>query len=116
MTNKKIKNKIAKVLRKYFNMSFIGSQIVAKAIVDNFSYPKKALTEDEDRLMVRLFNLTFLTGCNPKIMRVINVAIYCRSLKVKKAESYETLYCNYMVAHEIVNLKNGHHLTINAEM
>lgn len=115
MTNKKIKNKIAKVLRKNFNMSFIDSQVIAKAIVDNYNDPRKVLTEDENKLMRELFYLAFFVGWDPKIMRILNGAIDYYSLKAKKVDPYRPWYYNSIVTYEIHNLKNGHFTTTDVE-
>ena len=115
MTRKKIKNKIAKVLRNYFNISFIDSQVIAKAIIDNYDEPSKVLIANESRLMLDLFYLAFFVGWDPKIMRILNGAIDYYSLKAKKADPYKPWYYNCIVTYEITNLKNGHSITTDME-
>lgn len=115
MTRKKIKNKLAKVLRKYFNFTFVESQVIAKAMVDNFNDPSEVLLADENKLMVELFYLAFFVGWDPNIMMILNRAIYYYSLKSKRADPYKPWYYNCIVTYEICNLKTGHFITTDVD-
>ena len=57
MTQKKLAMKIAKRLRDYFDFSFIESQSIAKAMVNDFCHPEKFLTASEEHIIIVLHQL-----------------------------------------------------------
>ena len=100
MTHKKLVVKIGKVLRKYFDLSFVDSLTIAKAIVRDFDTPESFLNKDEESMIIALHQLTMIEY-NKDFVLSINYAIDSKVINIE---------CNIdsdFITYQFTNNKTG---------
>ena len=102
MTHKKLIVKIAKVLRKYFNISFIDSLNISKAIVRDFCNHYTFLNKDEESIMIALHQLLTIEY-DKQFIYAIDSAIDVAIIHSERSE--ET--CGYLITYRLLNNKTN---------
>ena len=74
MTHKELIPKIAKVLRKYFDITFIDSMYIAKAFIHYFNDPEKLISASEEDAMIAMLYLA-LTCDKSKVHPIMGTTI-----------------------------------------
>lgn len=83
MAHKKLVNKIAKILRKYFDITFIDSMYIAKAFTHYFDNPEKYISADEEDMMIAMLYLA-LTCDKSKMHPIMGTTITVKCIGIIK--------------------------------
>ena len=105
MTHKKLKNKIAKILRMYFDITFVDSMYISNVMVKDYANPEHFLNSSEEDLMRTLFQLKVLEFDNNIIVEIIQDAIGVESLGMVTTHYYND--DGYAVKLKLSNYKTG---------
>ena len=83
MKHNKLTPKIAKILRKYFDITFIDSIYIAKAFIHNFNDTEKLLSASEEDAMIAMLYLA-LTCDKSKVHPIMGTAITVKCIGIVK--------------------------------